>query len=129
LGWLRSLPLDSRGSGQEVCGPLLLVGKLESPGRFNTVGHWSMWRTRLSPAGGPVPECQVATFTSAVPVPVWQADTFPSAVPVPVGQVNTFPSAAPVPIGHADTFPSAVPVPVVSFREQILNSIGKNGPY
>ncbi len=50
-------------------------------------------------------------------------------LPSPVGQVDTFPSVVPVPVGQADTFPSAVPVPVVSFREQILKSIGKNGPY
>jgi hypothetical protein len=29
--------MDSRDSGQQVCGPLLLVGKLDSPGPLNAV--------------------------------------------------------------------------------------------
>ncbi len=38
-GWLWTLLLllDSRGLGQKEWGPLLLVGKLESPGRINAV--------------------------------------------------------------------------------------------
>ncbi len=94
-----------RRPAAEVCGPLLLVGKLEFPGRFNAVapGFLVHEMNQFSGRRFLVDAGAISSSPSAVPGYFGQAASSTSAVPGSSGQAASSPSAGPGPLGQAAT--------------------------